>query len=88
MSSSTFATKPSIGGFTATDSTGFVIRVLQVPTEDVFTSFGHVALRFHLRETHVGREEVKIDDNSRAVYDGRDFFLILQTELFDAMRNE
>jgi hypothetical protein len=85
-----FEIKRTSDGFTATDKNGFRVRVVQIPEKDIpsIISLGQVALHFHLREAHVGRKEVRIDDSSKAIYDGRDLFLVLKRAVFDSLKPE
>jgi hypothetical protein len=77
----------SVGdGFTATDHTGFSVRVVRIPTAQVFDSSGHVALQFQLKEPHVTREVIKIDKDGKAIYQGKDLVLVLQTHVYDTLK--
>ena len=81
-----FTVKSVADGFTATDRNGFVVRVVEMPASEYLNSIGHVAFHFHLRDEHDGKETIKLGEDSEAILNDRDLFLVLQKKKFDALK--
>lgn len=76
------AVSESDGVYTVKDKGGFTIQLIEEPIENVV--FGHMALQFRLKDDLLERKEYALSGSVKAIIDGKDFILVLNSWLYDS----
>jgi len=67
--------------YTLKDTNGFTVQLLVQPIEAM--AFGHVALKFRLKNDLLERKEYVLSKSIKAILDGKDFILVLNDRLYN-----
>lgn len=73
----------SDGVYTVEDKGVFTIQLVEEPIENVV--FGHIALQFQLKDDIRERKEYILSGSVKAIIDGKDFILVLNSWLYDSV---
>jgi len=76
-----FSILKSDSSYILKDTNGFTAHILEQPIETV--NFGHVAFKFRLKDDSLGRKEYVLSDSIKAIFNGKDFILVLNSMLYD-----
>jgi len=77
-----FSISESDSSYTLKDTNGFTIKMLLQPIETI--AYGHVAFQFRLKNGLTERKEYTLSKSIKAIFDGKDFILVLNSRLYDS----
>ncbi|MDH4156686.1 MAG: hypothetical protein OEW00_05365 [candidate division Zixibacteria bacterium] len=74
------------GIYTLKDTLGFTVHIIEQPIEVM--AYGHVALQFRLKNDSLERKEYILSKSIKAIFDGKDFVLVLNSRLYDSFMDK